>query len=373
MVCRALETIRCNPATDMSKTLLILILLTWTCTGLCAEGTDDVSGQPPWFQIELLIFSHEKSTPDDEFWPLADIRYPPEMVIVGPEQDELLKPINLGQLRDIIEYQKILEATSAYQPPGMNSENNFLFDNPRRSSTRRNGSTALDEEDLMSGLNPDIPEPEYTPSDQPVLQYPAANIDPSAPDISESMAVELEDLFNAERSEAYRALPPAQLSLRADKRRLQRSPNYRVLYHTAWRQPILAMEQSIPILIQAGERFDDYYELDGTVTISLARFLHIDTDLWFTSFLPRFNVDQSGLASQSMSGLRPDERELLSQYPDLYEFESRRDSYIPYQTYKLVQSRRMRSSKIHYLDHPAFGLMLQITEYQLEEDGPGDT
>ena len=358
----------------MSKTLLILILLNWTCTVLCAEVSDDVNEPPPWFQIELLIFSHEKSTPDDEFWPLADLRYPPKMVTVGPALDELLKPINLGQLRDIIEYQKILEATSAYQNPRMTGENNFLFDNPKRSSTRRNGSSTLDEEDLMSGLNPDIPELEDVLPLPPALQYPATNIDPTVPDNSELVAVQLDELFNEELgTEAYRALPQEQLSMRSVSRGLRRSPRYRVLYHSAWRQPIVEMEQSIPILIQAGERFDDYYELDGTVTISLARFLHIDTDLWFTSFLPRFNVDQSGLASEGMRGLQPDERDLLSQYPDVYRFESRRDTYIPYQTYKLVQSRRMRSAKLHYLDHPAFGLMLRITEYQLEEDGSGDS
>ncbi len=350
----------------MYKTFLILILLSWTCKGFCADSTDDALREPRWFQIELLIFTHEKKTADTEFWPLAEFRYPAKMVTIGPSLDELLAPSNLGELNDIIEYRKIIEA-NAMATPTRNGESEFLFDNRKRSGERRARSSTLDEEDLMSGLNPDIAEFESTASS---TRNHSTDIDQAVQDSAESLAIQLHELFNSSMAvDAYRALPKEDLSLRNISQRLQRSPNYRLLYHYGWRQPIVKMEQSVPILVQAGDRFDDYHELDGTVTISLARYLHIDTNLWFTRFLPTYSSEQSAAATQrSMNVLQPYERELISQYPELVRFESRKNSYIPEQTYKLVQSRRMRTAKLHYLDHPSFGLMVMITDFELADE-----
>ena len=57
------------------------------------------------------------------------------------------------------------------------------------------------------------------------------------------------------------------------------------------------------------------------------------------------------------------EREVIAQYPGLYQYESRKNSYVPERTYRLVQSRRMRTAKLYYVDHPAFGLMVKVTEF----------
>ena len=40
-----------------------------------------------------------------------------------------------------------------------------------------------------------------------------------------------------------------------------------------------------PILIQAGSRYDDYFELDGTLSISRSRYLHLDADLYSSTLL----------------------------------------------------------------------------------------
>jgi len=376
MVYCILRMIQNSASSDMYKKILILILLSGTCKGFCADRTDDASIEQQWFQIELLIFANENYNADTEFWPLADNRYPAKMVTVGPEQDEQLKPADLGQLDDIIEYQKIIEASSTDQiDPDSNSKNEFLFDNVKPTDSRRIRSSILDEEDLMSGLNPDSSEFEPTESDL-LTETPELSTDISAAtqDNDESIAVQLRETIDSKPFlEAYRALSKKTLELQTIRKRLERSTNYRVLYHNGWRQPIINMEQSVPILVQAGDRFDDYYELDGTLTISLARYLHIDTDLWFTTFLPRYSSNQSLADSQRERPVfQSDERKLMSQYPELYRFESRKNSYVPQLTYKLVQSRRMRSSKLHYLDHPAFGMFVIITEVQLAEDSLGE-
>lgn len=352
----------------MYKTFLILILLNWTYKGYCATSTDDIGTEPKWFQIELLIFANEEKTADSEFWPAADLHYPAKMLTIGPWRDELLQPTNLGQLNDIIEYRKIIESAPTDQvTPAGNSEDKFLFDTNKRTPSRRKRSSTLDAEDLMSGLNPESSQFEPHAAVLPdSATDQSINKDPAVHDSLESVAMQLQKLFSSKLiADAFRTLPVEELNLRNIARRLQRSANYRVLYHVSWRQPIVAIAQAIPILVQAGNRFDDYYELDGTVTISLARYLHLDTDLWFTSFLPRYSSQLNLAAAQRSRGVfSSDERELISQYPELYRFESRRDSYRPERTHKLVQSRRMRSAKLHYLDHPAFGLMVKITEYR---------
>lgn len=350
----------------MYKTFVILILLNWTYNGHCATSTE-----LQWFQIELLIFANEEKTADSEFWPSIELHYPAKMITIGPWRDELLQPTNLGQLNDVIEYRKIIESAATDQVAHVsNSEDEFLFDTNKRAPRRRNRFSTLDAEDLMSGLNPDSAEFEANASVPPSATTQSANRDSAVQDNAESVAMQLQELFSSKRTaDAFRSLPEEELNLRNIARRLQRSANYRVLYHVGWRQPIGAIEQAIPILVQAGNRFDDYYELDGTVTISLARYLHLDTDLWFTSFLPRYGSQRKLAATQpSRAVFSTDERELISQYPELYRFESRRDSYRPERTQRLAQSRRMRTARLHYLDHPAFGLMVKITDYRPSAD-----
>ena len=352
----------------MYKTFAILILLHWSCNGHCATGGGD--GELQWFQIELLIFVNEGSAPDSEFWPLVDIQYPATMVTIGPNRDELLQPENLSQLNDIIEYQKLIESTAAAQSiPVTNGKDEFLFDN-KRTPIRRSRSSTLDEEDLMSGLNPDISEFEPESSVPPNIEPDQSSSNHAA---AEETATQLREFFDSQSIvDAYRALPEKALTLRTVNRRLERSPNYRVLYHVGWRQPIVAVGQAIPILVQAGDRFDDYFELDGTVTISLARYLRLDTDLWFTRFRPRYSSNLNPAGTQGSRAFSTADEKLMSQYPELYRFESRKNSQLPERTYRLVQSRRMRTTKLYYVDHPAFGLMVKVTDFKFEDDGFGE-
>jgi hypothetical protein len=40
-----------------------------------------------------------------------------------------------------------------------------------------------------------------------------------------------------------------------------------------------------------------------------------------------------------------------------------RGTQVPLQSYRMQQSRRMRSGEMHYLDHPFFGLIVKFTRY----------
>ncbi len=144
---------------------------------------------------------------------------------------------------------------------------------------------------------------------------------------------------------------------------LTTSGKYRVMQHVAWLQPGLAKEAAIPVRIQAGKDFNDTFkelkpiqvdssnaaelgkisvrELDGTVKVFLARYLHIFTDLIYrrpsgSEALPSTEFDSSG-----------------------------RDLHLT--EHALKAHRKMRSEELHYIDHPLFGILVEIRSAENED------
>jgi hypothetical protein len=131
--------------------------------------------------------------------------------------------------------------------------------------------------------------------------------------------------------------------------RLRASGRYDIIDHFAWRQPGLSKEKTRAINVAYGESVDLYLpgdavgengliaaiapgtsvdpnavevvqtsRLAGSVTLSLGRFLHVNTNLVL------IRPDGTGSA-------------------------------------RLQAHRRMRSNEIHYLDHPRFGIIVLVT------------
>jgi hypothetical protein len=75
------------------------------------------------------------------------------------------------------------------------------------------------------------------------------------------------------------------------------------------------------------------YEVDGTVTLTLARFLHLQTDLLYRRAT---NEDLPGDHVRTVEG------RLFA------------ESHVS-------ERRRMRSGETHYLDHPMMGVIVQVT------------
>lgn len=149
--------------------------------------------------------------------------------------------------------------------------------------------------------------------------------------------------------------------------RLEQSPLYDVIASFAWEQPGLAPESAIPVRIQAGpllgrkvpeetpaftpwqitpvmspmperppveaEVPKPLYEVDGTVTVSLGRFLHVQTDLLYR------RATQDRLPGDHVWTLEG------GQFAESY----------------VSERRRMRSREVHYLDHPMLGVIVEIT------------
>lgn len=173
------------------------------------------------------------------------------------------------------------------------------------------------------------------------------------------------------------------LRLMDSARKISDSSRYSLLLHTGWRQPGLENGKTIPVWIRGGRVFSNryssidqfsqiqpteesaitptprygLYELEGLVEITLSRYLHTRADL-----VLRKPADPITLMQQQQDiGLTDEELERLEGGSLL--------------NYGMNEQRRMRSKKLHYLDHPQFGMLVLITPYQAPEpiDQPAES
>ncbi|MCF6255719.1 MAG: peptidoglycan binding protein CsiV [Gammaproteobacteria bacterium] len=179
---------------------------------------------------------------------------------------------------------------------------------------------------------------------------------------------------------AYQILGDDALQLTDAVKKLQRSPRFTPLLHIAWQQPTYNRQQAQPIFfmegmdkplsVEAGGKItpgtDDKIGppnplFVGTVTLSVERYLHLAADLFY-----RQPVAQQLAIPISDLDLWYDRP-----YPTLKEPQGpayRLKSWQAMRGFRLKESRRMRSKKIHYLDHPFMGLVVLITPVELPED-----
>jgi hypothetical protein len=131
------------------------------------------------------------------------------------------------------------------------------------------------------------------------------------------------------RQRAYTPLPAGQHQLNSAAQRLRASGQMQIIDHRAWIQPAPARENPEPVLYQVGDWRGDRYAYEGTLSLTRGRFLHFHVQLWRD----------------------PENQPLRAERP----FES------------LDESRRMRSSELHYLDHPRFGILVRVDPITLPD------
>jgi len=200
-----------------------------------------------------------------------------------------------------------------------------------------------------------------------------------------------------------------------------------VLFNETWRQPLFKGNSAPSILILGGEQFGDHFELEGSIKISRSRYLHLQTNLWLSNFQINYGQNSSAFnqepglrfitlpiipkspltitetepsefvfgdslfdgdvlshggndANTDINDAQEMERDDtysidfgasfdLDQTPgETNQFDSltsvETSPYIVSETITLQQKRRMRSSELHYIDHPRVGLLIKITPYE---------
>lgn len=160
--------------------------------------------------------------------------------------------------------------------------------------------------------------------------------------------------------DSFLQLPSRLSDFQQTNRALERSAEHRLLFHGLWRQPVENTANAIPVFVSGGEIFGDHPELQGSITI---RFndnrdrVVIDADLWLTEFSTVPLQTAAWELPLPPAGFLP------------LQAQSRRDSnnvtWHPIQVYHMQQSREMRSTEFHYLDHPALGLVIEVNPYDV--------
>ncbi len=160
---------------------------------------------------------------------------------------------------------------------------------------------------------------------------------------------------------SFKPLPKNKWRLMAEAEKINKSNSRRLLAHVAWVFPGLSQEQAIsvhfnqpvPTLANADESTPavdtpvlESGTLDALIRISLARYLRVETDLLFS-------LDEPAAVENS----------LLNEN----ELESNADATLTPRYFHVQQlRRRIRSTELHYLDHPILGMLIMFTPHKIK-------
>ena len=150
--------------------------------------------------------------------------------------------------------------------------------------------------------------------------------------------------------DSFLELPASYSDFRQTNQAIDRAGQYRVLYNAIWRQPVGDPGSATPIFVAGGNRYGSLTELQGSVALEFNAGrdrVIFSADLWLAEF--------GGVAGGGWS---------LPPLPEEF-MESTDSSASPAisRIYPMRQQRELRSGEFHYLDHPALGIVVQITPY----------
>ncbi len=165
---------------------------------------------------------------------------------------------------------------------------------------------------------------------------------------------------------------------------LARSKGFKVLEFAGWKQQLVTSEKGTPVTIAAGQKFGKHHELEGQLTFSKSRYLHVQTDLYLSRYekgntvnirnwLLEDDINAAPLSSFYSNGqndtinavqgntalMVAPKNNANNTIPDNSLSEDELE-YVAKDIAHMSETRRMRSGEIHYLDHPRFGVLITI-------------
>ncbi len=153
----------------------------------------------------------------------------------------------------------------------------------------------------------------------------------------------------------FKSIKPA--ILKKQYRRMNGSSEYKILFYGAWRQAGLDKNKAFEINIndlKNAHRVRSKNTLTGTFKLVLARYLHIYNQL---NYQRKITVTAEPEIIATDSETSEKQTELLNN-----------DMTPSNGLYPLNSHRRMRSKKLHYIDHPLVGMLIQINPVEKKKD-----
>jgi hypothetical protein len=304
----------------------LALLLTALLPGVSSAESSDANIEPEqrWYQIEVLIYEQQRSDIIDEQF---------------PEFPALVYPVNWHELMTPEEYEASLAEADAT---------------------------------LTTNVYSSVAEPRPTQQTSPqTLPEETKTIEQAEMD---------EEIPFIKLANKHKSFLEITKHLRWKKQR--------VLFHEAWRQPFIQHNTAIAdaVLVRGGQQFGEHYELEGSISLHLTRYLHFSTNLWVNRFMVNDgSVDQEFILTlpsypEKIQETTPGEStiDLFSlleddQDDEILFSETREDTtwyqqpYLVSTVHPMKQSRRMRSNEVHYIDHPDIGIMVRIIPFEIPE------
>ncbi|RLQ23105.1 hypothetical protein DWB85_03790 [Seongchinamella sediminis] len=306
-----------------------------------------VAEEERWYQVELLIFSHENGASDEQWEPLPTLAYPdtgrflvyPQQVAARAEAHEGTSEVDEFGRQFLRPYPEPLAEEPAPTP-----------DIPRREAASP------------------PPEEEAPPVDAAAEPPPALPLTPTP----------------------FVALPRSSAEFYGKAAYMQRSGNYKTLFHETWVQPVREKGAALPLIIDRSGDSGEWPRLQGSVTLHIARYLHLETRLWLNTsgdYLPgawQMPAPPLGPVSLIVEEPEPAEEDYFAvdaamdaeqdpvedALPAVGETALEEDAgpVYPWRHAVLMQqSRRMRSKEVHYLDHPLLGVVIKLMPLDEEQ------
>lgn len=186
------------------------------------------------------------------------------------------------------------------------------------------------------------------------------------------------------------------------KKALDRQHGYRILFHQTWLQSLLPPADAPALPITGGNQYGQHSELEGYLTLSVSRYLHVESHLWLTEFVSNYGqpmehwpelpnppgttqARNSRLSEDSESFKADSAEHVTNDYtsaeaegaPSLYQqwdnqtadpyADLQEAPYLIKNIAVLHQKRKMRSGEVHYIDHPKLGILIKIEPRTLEQ------
>ena len=158
----------------------------------------------------------------------------------------------------------------------------------------------------------------------------------------------------------YVQLGPLDSDFQQSNRAIERSSEHRLLFHGLWRESLADPNEAIPIYVHGGLKYGDQHELQGSITL---RFndnrdrIVIDSDLWLTEYSAVADLEGEWVLPQVPEAV-------LTPLDAMGAGESGLAMGIN-RVFHMQQSRDMRSTEFHYIDHPAMGIVILVEPYEV--------
>ena len=150
------------------------------------------------------------------------------------------------------------------------------------------------------------------------------------------------------------AFRPSEVTMADDVKSINRRRHLRPLLHQRWLQPVPERDNPVAVAIatpnteRAPPTLNGFAKVEGFIEVTVSRYLHFAPTLWY-------HADNLGMdplpfpvsARRAQNGSTADA------------------ASAPYM--ELRESRRMRSTDLHYLDHPKIGVIVRIDPVEIPE------